>query len=576
MRLSERKKQRRQRQLIMRFLLFATLFRLFLFWQTPLSYWTEQVYDDQLMYHYAESLADFQWLGDYSHLTLVKSVSYPLFAAFWHIVRIPYSVAMGILCMVSSAVFVKSVYRLIPHIAWRAAIYLLLLYSPIGFKALVVQRTYQMALVPYAVILVFSCMIALFLGRDDESRLRRWGIGGAVCLPFFYYIRDDSVWIMPFVSVVTAVTLACLVWENRQITRQIMRKAVWILLPVVSLGIVTLGICTMNYIYYDEFAASERTGSEFAELMDCLYKIEDKDASPDVWCSNDAIADAMRVSPSLRSIKEEILGQEANWSQGKNKDMKGDMPMWVMRCALSDAGYFKSSAKMRTFCGKAVEELDEAFESGALKEDGLLHLSSVEVQEEYIENGKYWKDFWKYFTGVMNYKGPVVKLCKMGISTGKADAIREWEDFFLSDTTYPAKYARADKAMDTSFGLTDRLVQVSVTVIHALYRILSVIVNIAAIAGLIYITAALFRDRRHIEMWLCIMGMLLSAVLLVTAVVLFSSWFDAKMETSVYMYLAGAYPLLQIAKYLVVYQSFRLMAHRRISEKTLNDRVRRI
>ncbi len=65
MRLSERKKQRRQRQLIMRFLLFATLFRLFLFWQTPLSYWTEQVYDDQLMYHYADSLADFQWLGDY-------------------------------------------------------------------------------------------------------------------------------------------------------------------------------------------------------------------------------------------------------------------------------------------------------------------------------------------------------------------------------------------------------------------------------------------------------------------------------------------------------------------------------
>ena len=164
----------------------------------------------------------------------------------------------------------------------------------------------------------------------------------------------------------------------------------------------------------------------------------------------------------------------------------------------------------------------------------------------------------------------------MGISTGKADVIREWEDFFYSDTTYPAKYARTDKAMDTSFGLTDRLVQVSVTVIHALYRILSVIVNIAAIAGLVYITAALFRDRRHIEMWLCIMGMLLSAVLLVTAVVLFSSWFGTEMEPSVYMYLAGVYPLLQIAKYLVIYQSFRLMAHQRISEMTLNDRVRRI
>lgn len=570
MRLSDRKKQRRQRQIILRILFFATILRLFLFWKIPLSYWTEQVYDDQLMFRYAESLADFQWLGSYSHVTLVKSASYPFFVAVCHLIRLPYSLAVGLLCVASAAVFVKAAERLIPAFVWRAAIYLLILYSPVGFKYLIVQRTYQAALIPYAVILVFSCMIAVFLRREDEKSMRRWAAGGAVCLPFFYYIRDDSIWIMPFVLTVTLVTIGCLFWKKRHITGTFVRKSIWAALPVIALGAVTLGICTMNYIHYDEFVTSERTGSEFADLMDCLYKIEDKGASPDVWCSNDAIAKAIAVSPALESIEEEILGQELNWSGGSNKDMKGDMPMWVMRCALDDAGYYKSARKMKQFCGRAAQELEEAFEKGTLKKDGLLHLSSVQIQKEYIQNGKYWKDFLRYFTGAACYKGDTAIVCKMGISHGKVRDIGRWEDFFRSRTTYPSD-------RQGSFGIIDHIVGIIVKVIDTLFHLLSYLTNIAAAAGLIFLTAALSRDRRHIEMWLCICGMVLSAALLAAAVVLFCSWFDSKMESSVYMYLAGTYPLLQIAKYLTIYQSLRLLAERGgVLGVSLGDKVRRV
>ena len=581
--LAERKRRRRQKQIVLRILFAATLFRLFLFWKIPVSYWTEQVYDDQLMYQLAVNLADFQWLGKYSYVTLVKSISYPLFVAACHWIRIPYSIAIGILCIGSAVAFVKAIERLVPSFIWRAAFYLLILYSPIGFKSLVTQRTYQMALVPYAVILVFACMIALFLRRDEVKSLQRWGIGGALCLPFFYYIRDDSIWIMPFVLTVTVVTLGCLWQKSRRITRETVKKAVWVMLPILSLGVVTLGICTVNYVHYKEFATSERTGSEFAGVMDRLYRIED-DASPDVWCSNDAIAKAIDASPALESIEEEILEQERNWSRGTNKDMKGDMPMWVMRSALNDAGYFKSSSKMRKFCGRVVEELDEAFEDGTLKEDGLLHLSSVQIQKEYIQNGKYRKDFRKYFTGVLYYEGGVSQICKMGISTGKLPAIREWEDFYNSNTTYPAKFVGKAKEIKDSFSVIDYIVQFLVNIIHILFKIAGRLLGILAAAGFLYITAALTCDRRHIEMWLCIAGMLLSSVLLVAVVVFFCSWFDAKMEHTVYMYLAGAYPLLQIAKYLTIYQSLRLLSQRvlidglperHFQERSLRDRLRR-
>ena len=47
----------------------------------------------------------------------------------------------------------------------------------------------------------------------------------------------------------------------------------------------------------------------------------------------------------------------------------------------------------------------------------------------------------------------------------------------------------------------------------------------------------------------------MSAILYIAAVDLFTSWFAKDMEPFIYMYLAGAYPLIQIAKYLSIYQS---------------------
>lgn len=56
-------------------------------------------------------------------------------------------------------------------------------------------------------------------------------------------------------------------------------------------------------------------------------------------------------------------------------------------------------------------------------------------------------------------------------------------------------------------------------------------------------------------MWLFVLGVLISAILYIAAVDLFTSWFAKDMEPFIYMYLAGAYPLIQIAKYLSIYQS---------------------
>ena len=157
-----------------------------------------------------------------------------------------------------------------------------------------------------------------------------------------------------------------------------------------------------------------------------------------------------------------------------------------------------------------------------------------------------------------------------GVSTGDVRAIRQWEVFFKSFTTYPDVVSETGEIIKDPFALSNHKIQSCVNWNSAIFQKLSGLVNIIAVVGMIFITVILVRDRRHWELWLCIVGMVLSAVLHVIAVVFFCSWFGEEMTKFVYMYLAGAYPLLQIAKYLIIYQSIRVLVRLREMKLDMN------
>lgn len=531
----------------------ATIFRLFLFYNTPLRFATEQVYDDQMMYNYAKSLSEFRWLGGYNLTTLCKEISFPLFVAVCHWISIPYSLALGMLCIGSAYVFVKATSTLVTSFHVKAVFYILLIYAPIGFSALVAQRTYQLSVRPYATILVISCMIAIFLRRDEKD-LWKWSIGAAVSLVFFWFIRGDSIWIMPFVISVILITTGCLLWKKHLLQYGIKKRIFMAFFPVLFLFVAILGISSINYMVYGIFVTNDRSGSNFGELMDCLYTIEDKDAPLTVWCSNKAIEDAVNASPTLKNIEKEILAQEYSWGGGSYKDMEGDMPTWVLRSALNDAGLYENAREMNEFCGQVVKELQAAFKSGKLVRDGYIHIGGVQIQNEYIDNGKYWRDFVKYAIGVAEYKGPIAQVSGASVSTGDVYSIRSWERFFNSFTIYPdIPNGEIGEIIQDPAKADNYKIQICIEKICYIFYRFSGLVNILAIVSFVFITIALFFNKaKHIEMWLPILGIILTFILHVLSVVLFTNFI--KSESYVYMYLAGAYPLIQIAKYLSIYQ----------------------
>ena len=66
------------------------------------------------------------------------------------------------------------------------------------------QRLYRMAIVPGMVLVVFSGMIGLTLRKELPLKKQLpWAFLTGMALAFFWQIREDSVWILPFIAVMT-------------------------------------------------------------------------------------------------------------------------------------------------------------------------------------------------------------------------------------------------------------------------------------------------------------------------------------------------------------------------------------
>lgn len=198
-------------------LLIASLARILINLRIPYFAYLDQYYDDTIMLRNAYSLADGAWLGDYDFLTLSKGVGYPLFLALCRKLLLPYSVALALLQIGAAFSFVRAISLKFPNRLAQFLVFALLLFSPITLTKLVTQRLYRMAIIPGMVLLVFSGCIGMTLRKTMPLRdLLPWSVLSALSLSYFWTIREDSIWILPFVIIITIWNIGCLLLSLRK------------------------------------------------------------------------------------------------------------------------------------------------------------------------------------------------------------------------------------------------------------------------------------------------------------------------------------------------------------------------
>ena len=332
--------------------------------------------DDQWMVSRAYYILGRQWLGPYSHVTLIKSVTYPIMLAFFRAISIPYGMGVGLFMVAVSFIFARAIKPEVKNIFLRGTIYLAILYSPFGFLSITSARIYRNSVSHWMALLVIASIIGIYYRRDYSLKdLWKWILCEAVSFMMFWELREDHIWILAFVVPASIILAIYRIYHKKGIIKSLIGVAI----PFVAVVIMELGIATINYKHYGVFCLNDRSGTYCAKVVSLLYKIDDGGIhDQSIWVSSDALTLAREASPTLDSLGD---GLDYNWNYWKvatvyGNEVPGDHAEWALRQTVLDAGYYRDAVITNEFYKKIYEELKEGFDSGKLKKKKGIFLSS--------------------------------------------------------------------------------------------------------------------------------------------------------------------------------------------------------
>lgn len=525
----------------------ATAFRVYLAWRAPYVFQTMADHDDALQVTQAESLIQSRWLGTYGQLTLSKGISFPVFLTILNRLHIPYGMGLGFFMVLTSACVMTSLRPVFGNLWLRLGGYVALLYNPLGFSSHLALRIYRSSLTPWACLLVLAAFTGIFLRRREPLRyLIFWSLLGVVSLPFFWYLREDSVWLAPYVLLASLITALIWIFGIKRRGVPLLLSILSLLLPFGSLYGVRKVQEAENLKRYQIAAVNDRSETNFAVVMNLLHHIDDGTGRMDrvreqdqEWVSREAMQQAVSVSPALQEIREEIQDYWDAWA-GDNGRIEGDIASWMLRDAVRSGGYYTDGAAADAYYGTVAEELEEAFQNGKLKERKAVYLSSQ-------AKGFRTKDFTESIplTFQTFWEDAVWTWCaeEENVSQGSPEQLLLWERVLRTNTVWSdtalqnlkadpnqTEYGQLRESLNSQIAKRQKRVASLANGISEAWKVLSVPLMILAVLGYLCTIAGMIRDRKRdpekqwFSLWLVMTGVLLSAWLDIYMVCLFSRW----------------------------------------------------
>ena len=373
------------------FIVILASIKQYLVYDLPIYAISNALPDDGLMVYLAENLRNGQWLGSYQRMTLVKGIGYPLFLAVSNVLPFGYlSISsafytISVLCMVYA---VKPLFRTYKSLA---VLYTVLLFSPAAASLLTFQRIYRNSISAAQVLLIIGSFAGMYFRREwPVKKQLPWLLGAAAGLVSFYYTREDAIWIMPFVLVVTMIyigTVCHKFWTFQK--KGMVIRIFMILLPLLFVAGTGKAIGFLNQHYYGTSAVNELNDGAFAEMMKTIYSVEDEKELKQTSVSRAKLRTLYDNSPTLASIREEMDQQFVAWcgdpEYSKIWEVEDGWFFWILRDAMSAAGHYASPDKMEEFCLRVTEELQLAIAEGRLGERPTMPSAMMSPwREEYL------------------------------------------------------------------------------------------------------------------------------------------------------------------------------------------------
>ena len=514
-------------------------------------------YDDFLMTKYAYSILQGDWLGPFGLRTLAKGASFPIFLVCTYLSGIPYSVALIGIYLLAIVVFLIAIHKLISNKWFLFFTYLLLLFSPVMFHIENTQKIYRGGVIVSFALLTIAAMIGLYTRRKEKlSKMLPWSILTGVSLSFFWFLKEDSVWILPFILVAMILMIVDLSKQHSKM-KFLVCKLFVIILPILMLGASYIGYCFTNYVHYGVFAVTDRNGTYFKDMIHDLLLIEDHQDIETIWITKDMMYQAIDVSPTLQTIKEEIDDMyDHSWALEKNGEIEGDIIYWTIKEAVDQAGIYDQGGKaVNEFYKKVDQELKEAFANQELTKRNAIFLSSV-------SQGYKKEDFAYFGPTTVEAVNMLVTYnqneTSVNVATGPYHDIVLMDHLTNSNIVWPEEGGAIEKPYLYMTSLANKIVN--------LYSITGWPLFLLGCLGFILLTVQMIRETwkknyQLLSLWLVALGLLGTMVVLLFGVEWFCNFFLSSTMRHIYNYTCGLIPILQIFEMIGIYYFFKTLYH---------------
>ena len=560
----------------------ATALRIFIGYGIPVYLRGQYMADDFLMVRYAESMLQGLWLGEFRGATLTKVVGYSAYLAIMSKLGIPYSLGNTVFYCLCVLLFCMALYKLFPNLYVAFFMYVYLLFSPIMLNKDAIQKIYRAGFQSSVTLLLIAAIIGVYgtiLRGQHVVRTILWSILASVSLTVFWFTKEDGIWLVPFVVCGLGIAAVVLftgdnkpsvgygVWSGTgagggdgfsrgrnkpsgstgvfgagsgrgrnkpsagagagfgggraaRSKAYVITCCICFVLPAVSLVAASFAIRFTNNRHYGEFAVTDRNDTYYSKVMSDLYHIDDGQQPLLIWLSRDGLEKAFEVSPALAETKPYIDGMyQGSWAVTTDGEMHGDGIYWALREAVEANGlYEKGGAVVNEYYKKVHEELTAAFEDGRLPKDTKsIYISSGGrgmTKEEILE----------YFPA--KFPEMVKVLLKYSLNvTAASPAEGDPEHVQRMAAIVKSPYVLEDGSNASEFETGVKCAVYDTLVYSKCGIAVTIVAAIGYLLFFIMLIVGLFRKNfDRVPLMLVSMGMGLSAVLYIFAILWFCAW----------------------------------------------------
>ncbi len=344
------------------------------------------VEDDELMVEHAKTLLERKWLGNYSYNTLIKNPFFSMFLALCKLFSISYLNATTILYSLACIIFMLAIRKNIKNNICFILIFALLLFNPVMFSKSLFQRVYRNSIIPSLSLLVIGSYIAMFFCRDNKIVFFGiWSIIASISFATFYYTREDSIWLVPFlvfmsISIVTALIITLI--KNKEYNYKniilITSKILFLILPIITTSIFGSFILSKNRSYYNANFINKQSNSSFSELVNTINSIKPNIEIAYVTNTREKLERMSEVSPSFAKIKPELDNLIEFFKDPETNEVINGLFIWPFISAVSKSGYDTYEKENELFI-RMNKELNDAINDGKLERQKLMPIVGGEA-----------------------------------------------------------------------------------------------------------------------------------------------------------------------------------------------------